>query len=315
MTGEDQRVWKVGLVEITVISRVEDNAALVLPRPLNLQGYVVCPLGNLPRRTDNSCQERARPAAPAWPAGFVDDHLRDYGFLWSERARWPVSESPRAGLVRSERPRTNAERSFAGVIHQMSTTAPLPSGTTQKRCVRRPAIGSVSTRNILPASNWSTVKLTEPKALSRPLYLIPRPEAGAAALPRGAAHGTPTWRSQARERDQAADGDAAGGRPALEPRLCLRPADQRPALPRPGGGRRLHPRMPGADRRHFDLRPARSARAGRHHSPPRAASADDRQRQRHRADLERHSPGRTRPASAGTTSRRESRSRTASSSA
>jgi hypothetical protein len=221
MTGEDQRVWKVGLVEITVISGVEDNAALVLPRPLNLQGYVVGPLGNLPRRTDNSCQERARPAAPTWPAGFVDDHLRDYGFLWSERARWPVPESPRAGLVRSERPRTNAERSFAGVIStynrsstccicrfravtmrrmsilisglngratrlghnstRCSTTAPLPSGTTQKRCVRRPAIGSVSTRNILPASNWSTVKLTEPKALSRPLYFSPRDRPGRCA--------------------------------------------------------------------------------------------------------------------------------------
>ena len=113
---------------------------------------------------------------------------------------------------------------------------------------------------------------------------------------------------------QAADGDAAGGRPALEPGLRLRPADRWPALPHPGGGRRLHPRMPGAGRRHLDLRPARGAGTRRHHSPARAAPGHDRQRQRHRVDLERH------PRLGGRDRRRlalhrarQSRSRTASS--
>ena len=46
-----------------------------------------------------------------------------------------------------------------------------------------------------------------------------QPEAGAAALSRGAADGTTTRRAQARDWHQAADGDAAGGRPALEPGL------------------------------------------------------------------------------------------------
>jgi putative transposase len=95
---------------------------------------------------------------------------------------------------------------------------------------------------------------------------------------------------QAGDGDAAADRDAAGSQPALEPGLRLRPADRRPTLPHPGGGRRLHSRMPGAGRRHLDLRPARGARARRYHSPARATPGRDHQRQRHRADLERH-PG------------------------
>ena len=47
-----------------------------------------------------------------------------------------------------------------------------------------------------------------------------------------------------RDRDQAADGDAAGSRPALEPGLHLRLADRWAALPHSGGGRRLYTRMP-----------------------------------------------------------------------
>ena len=58
------------------------------------------------------------------------------------------------------------------------------------------------------------------------------------------------------------------------------------ALPRPGRGRRLHPRVPGAGRRHLALRPPRRARARAPGRAPRPA-ADDRQRQRHRADLAR----------------------------
>ena len=60
-------------------------------------------------------------------------------------------------------------------------------------------------------------------------------------------------------------------------------------LPDPGGGRRLHPRMPGAGGRHLDRRASGRARTRRHHRLARQAG-DDRQRQRHRADLQRH-PG------------------------
>src|SRR5882757_3931718 len=52
---------------------------------------------------------------------------------------------------------------------------------------------------------------------------------------------------QAGNRNEAVDRDAAGSQPALEPGLRLRPADRWPALPDPGGGRRLHPRVPGVD--------------------------------------------------------------------
>jgi putative transposase len=66
-----------------------------------------------------------------------------------------------------------------------------------------------------------------------------------------------------------------------------RPVHRRPPPAHPGGGRRLHPRVPYARRRHLDLRHAGRPRA---RSPARRArQADDhRQRQRHRADQQCH---------------------------
>ena len=49
--------------------------------------------------------------------------------------------------------------------------------------------------------------------------------------------------------------------PALVARLRRRSVHRRPPLPHPGRGRRLHARVPGAGRRHLDLRPAGGARA------------------------------------------------------
>ena len=95
--------------------------------------------------------------------------------------------------------------------------------------------------------------------------------------------------------------------------FCQRRLHRRPPLPDPDGGRRLHPGVPGAGRRHLAVGAAGRARARCHHRRARPA-CHVRLRQRHRADQHGDpalvaGDGR----STGTTSRPASRRRTPSS--
>jgi hypothetical protein len=65
---------------------------------------------------------------------------------------------------------------------------------------------------------------------------------------------------------------------------------RRPSLPHSGRRRRLHPRMPGAGRRHFAAGPAGRARARTRHCSS-GAAGDVRLRQRHRVDRPALEPG------------------------
>ena len=141
------------------------------------------------------------------------------------------------------------------------------------------------------------------------------PEEALPALSRGTADGAQAWRPQAGAGNTGADGDPAGPQPALVARLRVGHAGQRPAVPDADRGRRLQPGMPGPGRRHLALRPACRPRTRSRHRDARLPLHGG-QRQRHRVDLARHPglAGRKR-ASNGTTSRRASRRRTASSKA
>ena len=96
-------------------------------------------------------------------------------------------------------------------------------------------------------------------------------------------------------------------------RLRPRPVRQRPALPHPEHRRRRHQGVPGRDPGHLDLGPARGARTDDDHRATRQAG-HDRFRPRHRVHLQRHARlVRGQRHRTGTSSRRESRCRTASS--
>ena len=104
---------------------------------------------------------------------------------------------------------------------------------------------------------------------------------------------------------------AAGSEPALVARLRQRHADRRPPLPDPGGGRRLHPRVPLPGGRHLAVGPAGRARARRRHRPARPTRRGASPTTAPSSPAWRSCNGRRRAASTGTTSRPASRTQNA----
>ena len=92
---------------------------------------------------------------------------------------------------------------------------------------------------------WRRLKLL----LEREGIRMNPPEA-ASAVWRGTAAGASSWWPQASAWHTSADDTATGAEPTLVAGLRCRHADRRSEVPHPGGGGRLHPRMPAPCGRH-----------------------------------------------------------------
>jgi putative transposase len=104
--------------------------------------------------------------------------------------------------------------------------------------------------------------------------MVMNPEEASASLSGRKADRPQTWRAQAGLGNETTFGAALATQRALEPRLRQRRLHGWSPLSGLGCCRRLHPRMPGAGRRHVALRSAARTGTRCRHRPPRKATND-----------------------------------------